>query len=198
MRLPDLNGTRIRLGALDPSGLDDLFEYSSDARFYRYLEFPPHATRDQTADYLAILQARSARDDAYYWFVRRQPDDRVIGTIGVHHIDWRKQAAEIGYGIGPSYQGRGYFAEALGVLLAYAFGGLHLHRIAVTTPRENEPSLRALAKAGFTREGVLRDYYLAYDGRRYDAVVLSLLQPDYAQRRIHLKQERSVSSGDAR
>lgn len=198
MQLPELSGPRVRLTAIDGSGADDMFEYSRDARFYRHLEYPPHKTREDAAAYLAVLQARSARDDAYYWFIRLKSTERVIGTIGLHHIDWRKQSGEVGYGISPAYWGRGYFAETLRMVLAHAFGELGFHRVAATTPRENDASVRALVKEGFVHEGVLRDYYLSYDGRRYDAAVLSLLQPHYLQQQTEQIQERSVASGDDR
>lgn len=167
------------LGPLSDDGLEGLHAYSIDPRFFEFLEFEPHRTLDDTRAYLEKLRARTAAGTAHYWFIRERQSGRVAGTFGVHGIDRRKGSAEIGYGVAPAFWGRGYFQEALGLVLAQLFDTLDFHRVAATTIRDNVASVRALERAGFTREGTLRDYYLKSDGRRLDAVVLALLAPDY-------------------
>jgi RimJ/RimL family protein N-acetyltransferase len=181
---PALSGERLELVALSDEGLPDMFAYSQDPRFYRFLEFEPHQTIDDTRQYLDRLRERSAGGNAYYWFVRRKADAKMIGTFGVHSIDWRKRSGEIGYGIAASEWGHGYFAEALQIGLRHLFATLEFHRVSATTPVENAASVRALLRAGFVQEGVLRDYYLSAAGRRYDAAVLALLAPEYDRRDV--------------
>lgn len=170
-------GPRTVLSALAADGLSDMYEYSRDPRFYEYLEFRPHMSIDETAAYLEELRRRGADGTAYYWFIRLKSSMKVIGTFGVHSIDWRRRAAEIGYGLAPDFWGAGYFAEVLSIVLPYLFGDVGLHRIAATTIADNTASVKALERAGFVREGRLRDYYLYADGRRADAVVLGALAP---------------------
>lgn len=186
-----LPGPRLILGPLSDDGLDDLHAYSIDPRFFEYLEFEPHRTLDDTRAYLEKLRARSAAGTGHYWYIRERDSGRVAGTFGVHGIDRRRGAAEIGYGIGPAFWGRGYFQEALGLVLAQLFDAQAFHRVAATTIRDNVASVRALERAGFTQEGTLRDYYLKSDGRRFDAVVLGLLAPEYRRARSV-----TVSGGD--
>jgi ribosomal-protein-alanine N-acetyltransferase len=42
---------------------------------------------------------------------------------------------------------------------------------------DNIPSQRMLEKSGFRREGLLRSY-LSYDGRRFDALLYSLISSE--------------------
>lgn len=180
---PSLYGQRIELVELSFDGLVDMFEYSRDARFYEFLEFGPHSTIDDTREYVEKLRKRMAEGKAYYWFVRLRSSHTVIGTIGVHSIDWRKRAGEIGYGIAPNYWRQGFYQEALVLVLRHLFDTLSFHRVAATTATANAASIRALKHAGFSEEGVLRDYYLGENGRRFDATVFSLLVGEYHARR---------------
>ena len=179
MAFPILTGPRLILDRLDPAAIDDLHEYSVRPEFYRFLEFPPFTERAQTAAYFAKLQARSNGETGHYWLIRTRADGKTVGTLGLLEIDRRKGSAELGYGLAPSVWGRGLFAEALGLVLDWAFGAGGFHRLWVKTQADNLASIKALAAAGFRREGVLRDFYLSQtDGRRHDAALFALLGPD--------------------
>jgi ribosomal-protein-alanine N-acetyltransferase len=177
-KFPSLSGPRLDLIEITEAGLPDMFEYSQDPRLYQYLEFPPHTTLEDTRQYLVKLKSRMADGSAHYWFVQRRDGPKVIGTFGVHGIDWRKGAGELGYGIAPTCWGQGYFTEALELVLTHLFGTLGFHRVAAKTPSRNLPSIRGLQRAGFVEEGRLRDFYLDSRGSRDDAVVMSILARD--------------------
>jgi len=175
----ELSGPRLLLTPLDETGLPDFFEYSQLDEFYRYLEFPPQKQIEESAAYLKKLMRRSNADNAHYWFIREKDTQKVIGTIGVHSIDFRKGDAEIGYGISPKYWGKGYFKEVVRIVLDFLFLQKEFHRVVATTCQDNKPSIMGLKRLGFRIEGRLREYYLSYDGKRHDAVILGLLRCDY-------------------
>lgn len=181
-RFPDLLGRSLRLSELDASGLAEMYAYSHDPAFYEYLEFPPHRSIEDTASYIEKLCRRMEDGNAHYWFVRRKVDDAIVGSFGVHSIDWRKGSAEIGYGIAPAHWGRGYFSEAARLVLDHLFRGLHFYRVTATTVVSNLASTRGLERLGFEREGVFRGYYLTEAGERLDAGVYALLRDDYFRR----------------
>lgn len=179
MKFPDLFGTRIKLIQLSEDGLSDMYEYSKNPLLYRYLEFEPQKTIEDTTEYLHKLIKRSGAENAHYWFISLIHNNKIIGSIGVHDIDWRKGNAEISYGLSPDSWGKGYFNEMLQIILKYLFVDKGFYRIYATTRFDNEPSIRALRKVGFQKEGTLRDYYLSKDGKRYDAVILAILKNEY-------------------
>lgn len=179
MIFPQLDGERISLVALDKGAIDDLHDYSVLPDFYRFLEFPPFTERSQTEAYFAKLTARSNGETGHYWLIRLRATGRVVGSFGLLDIDWRKGSAEIGYGLSPKVWGQGLFAEALALVLDWAFGSGGFHRIWVKTQADNLSSIKALAAAGFRREGCLRDFYLSQvDGRRHDAALFALIGTD--------------------
>lgn len=77
---------------------------------------------------------------------------------GILNLRWpHKGVAELGYGVHPSHQGRGYATEAVRAAAAYAFR-LGAHRVQATCWTRNPASMKVLRRAGLKKEGVLRGY----------------------------------------
>jgi RimJ/RimL family protein N-acetyltransferase len=81
----------------------------------------------------------------------------------------------IGIGMLPEVRGLGYGTEAQRLLVDYLFAHTQVNRVEATTEITNTAEQWALAKAGFTREGVLRGYSFRA-GEWRDAVMYSVLR----------------------
>jgi RimJ/RimL family protein N-acetyltransferase len=99
-------------------------------------------------------------------------------------VSWHKVASTPGYfywniGIAllPEARGHGYGTEAQRLLARYLFAHTPVHRIEAATELGNVAEQRALEKAGFTREGVLRGVGWR-DGTHRDGVWYSMLRTD--------------------
>lgn len=99
---------------------------------------------------------------------------RFGGVIGMSRADWDSGVAEVGYWIGPADRRRGYVAEALRAVAGHAFG-LGLCRLELLAAVGNVASQRVAERAGFTREGVLRQAR-PVPGGRADMVLFGLLE----------------------
>ena len=179
---PELSGDRLRLVRLHSDHSADLHEYSVRPEFYRYLEFDPFTTIEETEAYIDKLLRRAESPDSHYWSVELKETGKKIGTFGVVGIHWHRKSAQIGYGISPLYQGQGYFSEALGIVLRFLFDDLGLNRVVATTAAENEASISALERKSFKREAYHRDFYRHVSGTWMDAVLLALLAEDWRGR----------------
>jgi RimJ/RimL family protein N-acetyltransferase len=62
----------------------------------------------------------------------------------------------IGIDVDPAFRGRGFGSEAQALLARYLFATYTVERIEASTDVDNTAEQRALERAGFTREGVLR------------------------------------------
>jgi ribosomal-protein-alanine N-acetyltransferase len=182
MKFSELHGAKIDLIAISEDGLTDMHEYSIKPEFYRYLEYEPKKTTEETKQYLKRLIKLSNSGSGHYWFIKLKEEKKIIGTFGVINIDRKRYSAEIGFGLSPDFWGHGYFEESLMMVLEYLFGGLDFYRISAKTQFNNEPSIKALEKAGFKKEGVMRDFYLSTDGKRYDAVLLAILRGEFLRK----------------
>ncbi|MER6562083.1 GNAT family protein [Streptomyces sp. NPDC001027] len=83
----------------------------------------------------------------------------------------------IGIQLLPRAQGRGVGTQAQRLLARYLFAHTPAARIEAHTDVENIAEQRALEKAGFTREGVLRSVVFR-DGRWRDSLSYSVLRDD--------------------
>lgn len=86
--------------------------------------------------------------------------DLVVGEVSYRQVRYGPGDASIAYNIGivvaPEQRGNGYGAEAQQLLAEYLFAVFPIMRIEASTDIVNHAEQRALEKAGFTREGVLR------------------------------------------
>ena len=84
---------------------------------------------------------------------------------------------EIGIAIVPEARGQGLGTLAQRLIVRYLFAHTPANRIQATTEITNVAEQRALEKAGFTREGVLRGAGFR-DGRWHDGVLYSVLRDE--------------------
>jgi RimJ/RimL family protein N-acetyltransferase len=111
--------------------------------------------------------------------LRTLADDRLIGFVALHSIKWNNQAAMLAIGIGePDYRGRGYGSDALWLILRYAFDELNLYRVGLDVIADNTRAIRSYEKAGFQREGAIREA-VARDGKRYDLILMGILREEW-------------------
>ncbi len=82
----------------------------------------------------------------------------VVGGIGlVVGADIGRRSAEVGYWVGRDHWNRGIATAALERICRYGFEELGLLRIFATPIAWNPASFRVLEKAGFEREGIMRN-----------------------------------------
>lgn len=100
-----------------------------------------------------------ARGLAVPLFIFLNDDDKLVGGLTLGYIRrGASQSTMMGYWMGEAYAGRGLMRDALDAVVPYAFNVLRLHRIEAACIPDNARSIRLLEKAGFEREGYLRDY----------------------------------------
>jgi RimJ/RimL family protein N-acetyltransferase len=100
-----------------------------------------------------------------------------LGGIGLNQIDKANKVANLGYWVRSSQTKNGIATRA--TILAAQFGlfTMELQRIEIVAAVGNIASQRAAAKAGASREGILRKRILLY-GKAHDAVIYSLVAED--------------------
>lgn len=102
-------------------------------------------------------------------------DGAIVGTIGLHYVEWFDRSAELGYWIASGAEGRGYVTRAARLVLGFAFGTVGLHRIVVRCAVGNERSARVAERLGLVREGLLREAHFV-GGKFLDQHLYSLLR----------------------
>jgi RimJ/RimL family protein N-acetyltransferase len=93
-------------------------------------------------------RARARRERLVYGIWDRR-DQRFLGEIGLHDIDWDRRTAAVGYWLRLSARGQGLVTEALAILEAYATQTLGLQRFEAHVAPENLASRRVVERHGY-------------------------------------------------
>ena len=80
----------------------------------------------------------------------------IIGTSGLHLIDWNVPRFHIGYWVRTSYARQGYITEAVAGISDFAFDILGAKRVEIRCDVRNVRSAAIPQRLGFIHEGTLR------------------------------------------
>jgi ribosomal-protein-serine acetyltransferase len=105
--------------------------------------------------------------------------DTMVGSSGLHRIDWSVPCMEIGYWVRTPYSGRGYITEAVRAVSRFAFEELGAKRVEIRCDALNEKSAAVARRAGFPLEATLHNQARDHgSGRLRDTLIFALTQPD--------------------
>jgi RimJ/RimL family protein N-acetyltransferase len=174
---PTLTGERVTLRPVGPEHTDGLFELVSDPEVGRLTgshgEIDPEATRH----WYATRGEHADRLD-----LAIMAGDEYVGEIVLNELDRHNLACNLRIAlIGPRAFGKGFGSEAIELVLDHAFATTPLHRIRLDVYAFNERARHVYKKVGFVEEGVERDALL-WDGEWHDAVLMSVLRPEWPAR----------------
>lgn len=167
--------------ALTPLSADDLpvlFAWINEREQVLFNAAYKPVPAEQHQEWFAAIQRRN---DVILFGIRQLGNNTLIGSCQLHSINPVHRSAELQIRIGEVAQrGHGYGSQAVQLLLDFAFKDLNLNRVYLQVFKNNIPALRTYEKAGFRREGLLRQ--AAYiDGRYVDVVIMGLLREEYEQ-----------------
>lgn len=136
-----------------------------------------HLTRKSFTNRVYWAQRANRGQTSLPLFMVRH-DGVLVGAITLDNIRrGPAQTGTLGYWIGAPFARQGYMAEAIGAVVAHAFGAMDLSRIEAACLPENVASRGVLEKSGFKYEGVAQSY-LQIHGRWRNHVLYSILRGD--------------------
>lgn len=180
MRNPFLVGEKIYLRPLERDDAPTLLPWVNDPDVIATLRmYTPKNLQDE----LEFIERASQSDTEIILGIALKESDKLIGSTGLHGIDWKNRHSELGIIIGDKTEwGKGYGTEATRLMVNYAFEILGMHRVWLRVYEYNHRAIRAYEKAGFVREGVLReDRY--HNGRFFHTIVMGLLRSEWEAHR---------------
>ena len=175
---PVIKGAKVTLRPPEPSDAAKFIEWFADTEVTRFLgtAFPLSLQAEEEA----IKRLGESKNDVW-WVI--EAEGKCIGASGIHRIDWINSNAITGMLIGDkSCWRKGYGSESMALRTEYAFRQLNLHKLKSGAFMENEPSKRALQKAGYKQVGVTREDFWR-DGRWHDHWESEILRTDWEKQR---------------
>ena len=169
-------GSLVRLRDCTLADADTLDAWSA-ARDGGFNDFGPRDPAPREA--LASGPIRNERNGTL--IVEPLDGGQPIGTVSWHAVNYGPGPGSIAWNMGidlvPEGRGRGYGTEAQRLLAEYLLATTGVNRVEASTDVENLAEQRALEKAGFQREGIVRGAQFRA-GTHHDLVVYARLRSD--------------------
>lgn len=124
---------------------DELVSTISTERY----EMGPHIKR-----YVEKLREDSAQLGWGVWLVITKENNTIIGDIGFKGKPNSENTVEVGYGIIPSAQNKGYATEAVKEIIHWAFTHDQVDKVVAECLHDNIPSIKVLEKLNMNKIGV--------------------------------------------
>ena len=171
---PVIQGRLVRLRPPKPDDASTMLTWFEDMEVRRFLlrRHPPSV--DEEKEWLDKM-ARSPDD--VVWVIEHE--GQMVGTTGIHTIDWRNGFGTTGTIIGDkSAWGKGAGRELMQLRARYAFTQLPLRKLKSAYVQGNEASARAQAAAGYREVGRHRlDVFV--DGQWRDHILTEVMREDW-------------------
>lgn len=172
---PTLETDRLRLREIAMDDVDSLFACFSNERVTRFYGQETLDSIEQAEAFVDFFANSYKEKRGIRWGIEVKEHPGIIGTIGFNAWSPKHKRAEIGYEIQPEHWRKGYTFEAVSKAIQYGFNEMGLTRIGAVVFIHNEASNQLLTKAGFQREGILRQY-MYQNGEAHDTYVYSILK----------------------
>ncbi|CAN5758068.1 GNAT family N-acetyltransferase [soil metagenome] len=101
--------------------------------------------------------------------------ETLVGSSGLHRIDWAMPKFEIGYWCRTKFTGQGYTTEAVRGITSFAFDFLGANRLEIQCDPRNQRSRCVAERLPFQHEGELRNSEVGPEGDLRNTLVFSLV-----------------------
>ena len=170
-----ISGDRVGLGPLRADLVPTYQRWINDREAANGVGMYAVMTEEAERDWYE--QASRSREGQTVFTVYDLEDLAPVGTATLFDVDHRSGRATFGILLGER-RGQGLGTEATRLVLEWAFTVLALYNVELRVWEWNRAAIRAYAKAGFREIGRRRGATV-FMGRRYDAVIMDAIAPEF-------------------
>ncbi len=140
---------RLVLKPLRTEDAEALFFYRSDKIVNRYQSWIPETVSDAEEFIGKIAQKPDTPGTWYQLGLFEKQTDKLVGDVGIHFLNERSGAVELGVTLAAECQGDGYASEAMSAVIDYLIDELGKVRLYAYILKDNINSTRLFRKLGF-------------------------------------------------
>lgn len=164
-------GERVQLREIEEEDLEIVVIWRNDPEILKWLfSYLPLSMSKQRRWYHKYVEDRTQQT-----FVIEAKGKIPVGTVGLSHIDYRNQIAELGILIDKDWQHKGIGREALNLLIEFAWNEMNMRKIKALVFKENEAAINLYKSCGFVEEGILKKEIFK-NGEFKDVVIMALMR----------------------
>ena len=150
--------------------INELKKYSLKKKFYKYLEYNTFKKKDAESYFKKKINSKKIIFFTIFF------KNKIVGTFSINNYKIKKKECMIGYGINPSFWGKGIFTKLVKLIIKKIFIKKN-QKVNVITRDDNYPSIACLIKNNFKIKKKLNKFY--YDKKtkkKYDALKLQWIK----------------------
>ena len=133
-------------------------------------------TLEESESYVRRAQCQFLAREELTLFLFLKGTNTMVGSSGLHRIDWDIPKFEIGYWCRKRFQGQGYITESTEAITQFAFETLGAKRVEIRCDSKNVRSQRIPDRLGFKLEGTFRNDSLSPSGELRDTLVFAKIK----------------------
>ncbi len=175
---------RLRLRPITIDDVDAFHAYQSREDVARFMLFEPRGREEMVAKVAEWSEHTALELDGDYLEIpiERREDGAMVGHLYLSLRSTDHLTAEIGWGLHPDHQGKGYAQEAATALLEVAFDRMRLHRVVAELDPRNEASVALCRRLGLREEARFRQD-MWFKGAWADTGVYAIVAGDFSSTR---------------
>ena len=171
----------ISLEFLAEAHAESLFNLTNDNRNYlgKWLPWVDNMqTVENAKNYIADCKRRATEKTDFAFAIIYEK--KMVGRVGMHHINQQNKIGEIGYWLADGLQGKGIATKCCTTLINYGFNDLALNRIEIKCATGNNKSRAIAEKLQFKQEGILKQAELL-NGNFIDLYLYAMLKEEWSK-----------------
>lgn len=155
-----LESPRLILRPLIPTDLDHFHEYRSKPSICRYQGFNPMDRLTATTFIQKMQQALFYNPGNWYQIaIWSKAHQHLIGDCALTFQSYEPRLVELGCTLNDRFQGYGFAAEAMALLLDHIFTQHKVHKAKAIVDPRNTSAVQLLERLAFQKEGHLKQNY---------------------------------------
>ena len=170
-----IKGKLISLYAIEESELELIRSWRNNESLRIYFREVFELTANKQRIWYDTIS--SQRKDIFY-MMKLNKTNTPIGVVGLNYINWINRNCQLSLYIGVDglyIDENGWALEATTLIQEFAFNTLNMHKIIAEIYKFDILKKKLIIEAGYTQEGVLKDYVFA-NGKYEDSLVFSIIR----------------------
>ncbi|MDI3473751.1 MAG: [ribosomal protein S5]-alanine N-acetyltransferase [Candidatus Woesearchaeota archaeon] len=171
-------GDRIYLKEMNEVDAIKLHEHSKEPKLNEFSgPYQASDSIEKALEYINNSKKNILERKSYILGIYEKRTEELVGTIGFFDLDDKNKNGELGFWIAKNYWNKGYMTEAIKIMTNYIFTELGYHRISAHFHELNKAVGRILSKAGYEKEGELKEAIKSKEGKYYNEIIYGIVNP---------------------
>ncbi|MDD2243322.1 MAG: GNAT family N-acetyltransferase [Dysgonamonadaceae bacterium] len=156
-----LENDNIKLRALEPEDLDQLYDWENDTELWKIGSSIAPFSRYAIKQYISRFDEDIFQTHQQRFIVELKSTKQSIGTIDLYDFDPFHKRAGVGILVDHKFQCKGFGTQILHLLEEYAFKFLKINQLYAIIPIQNKASIKLFTKCNYQQTGVLKQWLSA-------------------------------------